>query len=170
MRLRPRRQNPVIWSSSVFPDGRFNSQKLTRPAPVSRFHTCIRIGRVLTLIGLMHLARVVRPRWQPILAGGVLTIAGIILRTQPGGVVLLPGLLFLLSAPLIPGSADADRKRRAQLEFELSSYSTPAQRHDLEATLDRYPDDVTDELRNILARQALPAWHAGIPGAGQHED
>jgi hypothetical protein len=48
----------------------------------------------------------------------------------------------------------AARKRRRALERELAGYCTPAQRADLEATLDRYPDGVTWELREILARQA----------------
>jgi hypothetical protein len=32
--------------------------------------------------------------------------------------------------------------------------------------LDRYPDDVTNELRVILARQAMAAYGNRIPGAG----
>jgi len=43
--------------------------------------------------------------------------------------------------------------RRADLERELGEYSTQAQRRDLEAALDRYPDRITSELRDILARQ-----------------
>ena len=45
------------------------------------------------------------------------------------------------------------RARRRALERELAAYSTPAQRCDLEATFDRYPDSATGELREILARQ-----------------
>ena len=48
----------------------------------------------------------------------------------------------------------AARERRRQLERELAGYSTAAQRADIEATLDRYPDGFTWELRDILARQA----------------
>ena len=47
----------------------------------------------------------------------------------------------------------AARQRRLALERELADYCTPAQRRDLEATLDRYPDGVTYELREILSRQ-----------------
>ncbi|HEX2804880.1 MAG TPA: hypothetical protein VHN80_01750 [Kineosporiaceae bacterium] len=58
----------------------------------------------------------------------------------------------------------AARHRRRALERELADYATPAQRLDLEATLDRYPDGVTFELRDILARRAMaadaPAWPA----------
>lgn len=63
----------------------------------------------------------------------------------------------------------AAHKQRSELERELAAYSTPAQRCDLEATLDRYPDDITYELRNILARQAMVAYYnRGIPGAGRY--
>jgi hypothetical protein len=73
--------------------------------------------------------------------------------------------LLLWHSLLTPGGTDADRKRRAQLRRELAAFSTPAQRYDLEATLDRYPDAVTYEIRAILARQAMtPSWN-GIPGA-----
>ena len=103
----------------------------------------------------MRLARAVRPRWRPLLAGAGLTVAGIVLRSGVWGIALVPGLLFLISAPLVPASPDADRKRRSELESELAVYSTPAQRRDLEATLDRYPDGDTHELRGILAGQAM---------------
>jgi hypothetical protein len=86
------------------------------------------------------------------------------LRGGSWGAVLLPGLLFLAVAVLIPASPEADRKRRSELERELTGYLTPAQRRDLEATLDRYPDSVTYELRCILARQALATCANGIPG------
>jgi hypothetical protein len=51
------------------------------------------------------------------------------------------------------------QQRRSELERELAAYSTAAQRRDLEATLDRYPDDITYELRDILASQAMAASH-----------
>jgi hypothetical protein len=112
----------------------------------------------------MRLARAMRPRWRPLLAGGVLTVVGVMLRSGPWGAVLLPGLLFLASVLLIPASPDADRKWRSELERELAGYSTPAQRRDLEATLDRYPDSVTYQLRGILANQAVATCNNGIPG------
>jgi hypothetical protein len=80
------------------------------------------------------------------------------------GAVAIPGLWFLVYALLIPAGLDADR---AELERELAGYSTPAQRCDLEAIFGRYPDGVTDELRAILAGQALVGSDNGIPGAGR---
>lgn len=54
-----------------------------------------------------------------------------------------------------------------ELERELAAYSTPAQRCDLQATFDRYPDDVTCELRDILARQAMAAFNNRYPAVGR---
>jgi hypothetical protein len=66
----------------------------------------------------------------------------------------MPGLLLLMSAPFTEGSSGTDRKQRRELQRELAGFSTPAQRRDLEATLDRYPDAITRELRDILASRA----------------
>ena len=59
-------------------------------------------------------------------------------------------------------------KQRCELERELADYSTPAQRCDLLATLDRYPDSVTYELRDILTRQAIAAFNNRLPAAGRY--
>jgi len=61
----------------------------------------------------------------------------------------------------------AARARRRQLERELRDYATAAQRLDLEATLDRYPDAVTHEVRDILARQSHERDSGGWPALGQ---
>jgi hypothetical protein len=122
-------------------------------------------GALLTLIGLTRLARVLQLRWGLVLAGGVLTVTGVLLRDGVYGLLLLPGLLFLYAALVVGPGPGEDRKRRFELQRELAGYSTPAQRSDLEATLDRYPDGDTYELRDILARQAAAARHNGIPGA-----
>lgn len=169
MRLRAHRRNLVVWSTSAGPAGRYSALGLTQLTRARRIRRHIRIGVLLTVIGVVNLARVARPRW-PLLAGVVLTVAGVMLRGSAWGAVLLPGLMFLLSAPLIPASPAADRRRRSQLERELAAYTTPAQRCDLEATLDRYPDSVTDELRDILASQAMAADDKGIPGTRGFRD
>ena len=59
-------------------------------------------------------------------------------------------------------------ERRSELERELAAYSTPAQRCDLAATFDRYPDSLTYELRDILARQASAAFDNRLPAAGRY--
>jgi hypothetical protein len=168
MRLPAHRRNPVVWSPSVRPAHRGGAPGVTRLARTRRIRRCFRVGALLAVIGLVHLARGVRHRWRPLLAGGVLTVVGVMLRNGAWGAVSLPGLLFLWSALLIPARTDADRRRRSELERELAGYSTPVQRCDLEAILDRYPDSVTYELREILAGQAMAACNNGIPGARRY--
>ncbi len=163
MGLRARRRNLVVWNSCAGPAETFGAARPARPARTRRVRGFVRIGALLLVLGLMRLARAVRPRWKPLLAGVALTVAGFMLRGGAWGAVLLPGLLLLLSAPLIPAGPDAD----PELARELAAYSTPAQRRDLEATLDRYPDSVTYQLREILASQALAAGNGGIPGSGR---
>lgn len=142
MRLRAHRRNVVVWSS-------VGSPASTRSRRVRRMRRLTRMVRVLTVIGLLSLARVVRPRWQPLLPGAACTVAGVILRHTGWGPTLLVGLLLLAYSLFVPATPDEDHKR---LERELAGYSTTAQRHDFEATLDQYPDAVTHELRDILAR------------------
>ncbi len=167
MRLRVRRRSVVVWSSSAAPAGRHTST-CTRPARSKRIRAGFLIIGQLAVMGLLGIARGdARLRRQLLLAGGILTATGILLRSDPAGVILLPGLLFLFSAPLIPDIPVAERKRHLQLEGELAAYSTPAQRRDLEAMFARYPDTDTSELRDILTAQALTAGSKRIPGSAQ---
>lgn len=170
MGLRARRRNVVVWRSSRARGGRYSLT--ARPARTRRLPRLLRVSWLLTLIGLMRLARALRPRWAPLLAGGSLTAAGLVLRGPVGSLAFLPGILFLYAALLIEANPATDRKRRAALEREIAGYSTPAQRRDLEATLDRYPDGATKELRDILARQAAAGQgtageNSGVPGLGR---
>ncbi len=151
MRLRPHRRNLVIWSSSVGVTDRYGALGLTRPARSRR----IRSNALLAVIGVIRLANIVRTHW-PLLAGVVLTVVGVMLRSGAGGIALLPGMMLLLVAMFSPPSPKAAPMQRSELERELAAYSTPAQRRDLQATLDRYPDGITGELRDILARQTQP--------------
>jgi hypothetical protein len=160
MRLQARRRSLVVWSSAVGRPDRHSHRKLARLTHHTRAWRArrhIRVGALLTAIGLIRLGRAVRPRWQPLAAGTALVAIGLLLHGRVLGVAFLPGLLFLWHALLIPGSPDADGRRRSDLERQLAEYSTPAQRRDLEATFDRYPDRVTSELREILASQAPAA-------------
>lgn len=65
-------------------------------------------------------------------------------------------------------SRKAARKRRAELERELAGYADGADRCDLEAILDRYPDGVTHELRSILARQYMASQDVRFPAIGRN--
>ena len=163
MRLRPqRRQNLVVWSQSRGAD---RASRVARPRP-RRIRRWIRVGMLLTLLGLLPLVRAVRARWKLLLAGTVLTVAGVIMGASTvGSTMLLPGLMLLMAAPLVPGSPGAERTK---LERELAEYWPNAQRRDLEATLDRYPDDVTREVREILAGQTAAAYHNRVPTQGRY--
>jgi hypothetical protein len=154
MRLGPHRRNLVVWSSSACPADRGRGLWFRRPVRSRRIPRWLRTGSLLAVIGLIRLAAAVRPRWRPLTAGVVLTVAGVVLRSGTAGVVMIPGMLFLISALLAPVDPVAASLRRRELERELAAYCTPDQRCDLEATLDRYPDSVTREMRDILVRQA----------------
>ena len=160
MGLRPQRRNLVVWSQS---DVAYReASRVARRARSRQIRRRIRIGMLLALVGFV---RVVRPRWKPLLAGTAFTVAGIVMRGFPAGsILLLPGLMVLLATPLLPGSPGAER---TQLERELAGYWTAAQRQDLEATLDRYPDEVTRELRDILADQAAARAENRFPALGR---
>ena len=127
MRLRPHRRNLVVWSQSASSAGRFGAPPFMRTRRIRRW---IRTGALLAIIGLMPLARAVRGRWRTVLGGVVLTAVGVTNRDGAGGLVLLPGLWFLLTAPLVPATRKADRVRRPELERELAltAFSTPGQR------------------------------------------
>jgi hypothetical protein len=127
MRLRAHRRNLVVWSRSVGPADRCGAPRLVRFARTRRIHRWIRTGTLLVLIGLMRPTRAVRSRWRPLLAGAMLTGVGVIAAVV-WGAVLLPVLLFLLSAPLVTARPKTDRARRAEVERELGVFAHPAQR------------------------------------------
>ncbi len=130
MRMRAHRRNLVAWSPSVGPADRYRAPRLTRLARTRRTRRFIRAGALLTVIGLRRLAHAVRPRWRPLLAGGVLTVVGLMLRSGAWVAVILPGIWFLGSALLVPANPDADRKRselERELERELAGYARSAQ-------------------------------------------
>src|SRR5215467_12777046 len=125
MRLRAHRRNLAVWSPSAGPADRYGAPGLTPLARTRRIRRCLRTGALLTVIGLMHLARGMRYRWRPLLAGAVFTVIGVMLRNSDWGLILAAGLLFFVYPALIPASSDADRKRRYEVERELPVYSIP---------------------------------------------
>jgi hypothetical protein len=164
MRLRPHRRNVVVWRQSAGSAGRYDLPPFTRSRGTSRVRGLIRACTLVPVMGLMQLERAVQSRWRPVLAGTVLTVAGLVLRAGPGGIVMLPGLMLLLYSPFLPANGEADRGRRRELERELAAYTTPAQRRDLEAALDRYPDSSTREIRDILHGLAVATGSSQLPG------
>jgi hypothetical protein len=85
MRLRSHRRNLAVRSQSVGPADRSGAPRFTR---IRRIRRCIRTGALLAVVGLTPLARGGRPRWCGrarwwlLLAGGMLTAAGINCRVQ----------------------------------------------------------------------------------------
>ena len=131
MKLRADRRNLVTWRLSVDPAGRYEAPRFTRLARTRRIRRCVRTGALLTVIGLMRLARGVRSRWRPLLAGTLLTVFGLMLRNSAWGLILAAGLLFFVYPLLIPARSDADRKQRYELERELPVYSIPVECHQI---------------------------------------
>ena len=82
---------------------------------------------------------------------------------RTGVLLIVIGLMRLVCAVRTHWQA---YKQLCELERELAAYSTPAERCDLEATFDRYPNDVTCELRDILARQAMAALNTSHAWTG----
>ena len=120
MRLQSHRRNLVVWSQSASSVGRSGAPPFTRTRRIRRW---IRTGALLTIVGLMPLAHAGRVHWRLLLAGGVLTVAGVMLHAFVGAV-----LLFLVSAPFVAARPRADRIRRSELERQLGVYPHPAQR------------------------------------------
>jgi hypothetical protein len=126
MRLRSHRRNLVVWSSSADWSG---AQRFTRVARTRRMRRWARTGALLTVIGLIRVARTMRTRWRVMLglAGAVLTVAGVML---PSAAVLLPGLLVFLVALLIPLYSDTAFVYSAEWPRPWAAPCTPISREE----------------------------------------
>jgi hypothetical protein len=104
MRLRPRRGNLVVWSSSGVP-GRSWAWRPARPRPIRWW---LRTGALLAVIGVMRLARATRARWEPVSlgTGALLMVLGFVLPAV--FVMFFLGMLVLL-VTLLKGVATKGR-------------------------------------------------------------
>jgi hypothetical protein len=112
MRLRPRRRNLVVWSSTAAPVGRSRGglrRSGARPARLSRIRWWFRTGALLTILGALRLARTARVRWEPmcLLAGFLIAVTGFEL---PSGGIFMLGVLVLI-VTLLKGLSVQQRRR-----------------------------------------------------------
>ena len=93
MRMRSHRRNLVEWSAVGAPASRSADQRFTRFARSGRIRWWLRTGALLTFIGVMRLARIMRVRWRSafLLSGALLIVVG----------VMLPSLAAFCSGPLV---------------------------------------------------------------------
>ena len=106
MRLRPRRRNLVVWSSTAAPAGRSPAGRSAagrsrgvprrRPARLRQIRWWLRTGALLSVLGVLWLARTARVRWEPVslLAGFLIAVTGFVLPA--GGGVFMLGVLVLI--------------------------------------------------------------------------
>jgi hypothetical protein len=130
VRLRPHRRAMVVWSSSSGRAARHGVQETTRSARRGRIRWWLRIGALLTVIGVLRLGRTARTRLRPTisLAGAAITVVGISL---PSKTVLVSGFLVLLVAlfmPSDPASAPA-KPCSARLWAASCTPFSPSARH-----------------------------------------
>ena len=113
MRLRPRRRNLVVWSSTAAPAGRSRAaprRRGARPARLRRVRWWLRTGALLTVVGVLRLVRTARVRWEPVslLAGVLIAVTGFVLPA--GGGVFLLGVLVVI-VTLLKGISAQERRR-----------------------------------------------------------
>jgi hypothetical protein len=96
MSPRRRRRHLVVVSSSAGPADRYGTSASVRTRRKSRVRRLIRIGGLLTVIGLMGAFRVARSRPR-LLTGLVLAALVVILRDSMWGLLFL--IVFLLYLP-----------------------------------------------------------------------
>jgi hypothetical protein len=113
MRLRPRRRNFVVWSSTATAVGRSRGvprPRGARPARIRRIRWWFRTGALLVVLGALRLARTARVRWEPVslLVGALITVAGFAIPAV--GWAFLLGLLVLIGTLL--GGINGRRRQR----------------------------------------------------------
>jgi hypothetical protein len=117
MRLRLRRRNLVVWSSTAAPARRswtVPDRRGARPARLRRIRWRLRTGALLMVLGTLWLARTARIRWEPVslLAGFLIAVTGFLLPA--GGGVFILGVLVLIATLLTGINAQGRRRHPAR--------------------------------------------------------
>ena len=119
MRLRPRRRNLVVWSSTAAPAGRSRAaprragtrrRRGARPARLRRIRWWLRTGALLTVLGVLRLARTARARWEPVCLLAGVVIAGTGFALPAGGGLFMLGVVVLIIT-LLKGISAQQRRR-----------------------------------------------------------
>ena len=103
-----------MWSSAAAGRSRAGPRRTgARPARLSRIRWWLRTGALLTILGVLRLARTVRARWEPVclLAGFLITVTGFALPA--GGGIFILGVLVLIVTLLKGISAQQHRRNPA---------------------------------------------------------
>jgi hypothetical protein len=110
MRIRSHRRNLVVWNASGKSADRYGVRAFTERARPRRIRWWLRTGALLTIMGIVRLARVMHARWRSVLliTGTPLVVIGIML---PSGGALVLGMLVLLLA--LQGGAGRSHCRAA---------------------------------------------------------
>ena len=84
MRMRSHRRNRVVWSSSAAPASRSGDRSCTQLARGGRIRWWLRTGALLTVIGVMRLAPIMRARrrYGFLLTGTLLTVISVMLGSM----------------------------------------------------------------------------------------
>ena len=106
MRMRSHRRNLAEWSAVGAPASRSADQRSTRPARSERIRWWLRTGVLLTVIGVMRLARITRARWRPafLLTGTLLIVIGVMLPSLAA--FFFGPLVVLFAMPKGPGASN----------------------------------------------------------------
>ena len=161
MRLRSHRRNLVARSRTNLAD-RHGDPSLMRPVRIRRIRRSLHTGALITVIGLMRLARGARHRWRPLLAGTVLTVVGIMLRGGVWGLLItLPGLWFLVCTLLIPASSNTGASRcRNAVSPGSRRWRSPPSRTPWWPCLQEQPGG--PPAPGILSPRKLPLGRSGL--------
>ena len=113
MRARSHRRNLMIWTPSGGRTDRYDVPAFTRPVRPRPIRWWFRTGALLTVIGIVRLARTTRARWRSVflVTGAALVVVGVVL---PSGAAFVPGLVVLLIA-LLKGAERSHCRAAAQM-------------------------------------------------------
>jgi hypothetical protein len=112
-----------VSSPRAITPGQYASLTRTRPTRLRRIRRRLRIGALLTVIGVLRFARAMRARWEPLfLLTGVLLMAGG--YVLPGIGLFFPGLL-VVTVTLLKGNSDRWQGKRPTRPVGTRTFELP---------------------------------------------